>query len=1809
MAPSNRYQYADADIASFIGINPSEITPPPPQPPPVPAPVHERTPRQRRSGLTARPRVDPPAPGDRRRSGRSIAGDRPVGSMADILERTGMIQQADERSVMDPRAHAGHFMAGLASGGAGVIGGVGGAMSAADAAVGDDPTDEGLGAIGKQLTEYGSRVSTAVAPGVAIISRAMEDPREIANPRFWSSGAGMAVGSMLALAPVAAGGMKAAALAGLGVGASTVVGTALAGIFESVVEGGSAYDEAIAEGKSDVEAAERAAKVAAANVGLNVATNTIGFGPVLRGLMKGKKATTAASRMVDSVIGAKPTSVVATTARGALVEAAQEASQEGIQNVAAGRPVGEGALVSGAIGAMGGATVAGGLAAAQRSPPPPPTMPPPDVTPAPTAIAPAADPVAAPAPAEDVLEPPAPEPTPAPAPAPAPVEVGQDETLEDADDTAKAPDLEHPPPLATVEDEEAAKAAVVREEVGQTGDAIDFDPDELVVDAARFQFKAAGENTSGETGRLADVETWNPLSSGMAVVWIDKGGTQYIVDGHQRLGLAKRMKAKGQTPKITARILRETDGITSDDARAAAAIKNINEGSGTAVDAARVFRQSPEGMAESGLSGRSKIVRQGQAMAALDDRILRMVEKGDLSAEGATAAAAETDDVDMQWRIAKEFVENPPANENEARSIARQILGFVVDDKATQETLFGKVEVTQDIYRERGQVMAKALGILKSDKRVASTLLKNKSVIDAVGNTLDDAANKKWQEQAAVVTDLVEKLSLSKGQVSDALTAAALKVKDGTPVATAAKAFNTAIASAMEEGGLAGLTASRREQTSESPPGFFEEGQGEDVHPDAGGVAPAENWDAEPDFSPTAPPSGPGLFAAGPGPDPVVKATPQPKPTSTPKAQPRQVAVAALPAQLRSATPRSGYRSANYEIAFASDTDLALYVTAQTKKSKRDAGYRDFLKAQGLSAAQITAAGARVKNRIKGLASARFGTGQMSGTLTVPREGAAHEIMARPKSRSGLMVSNTPRPFKKVKVPAKTLSETLALPTNIQRSSGTAPLDTPATPPPTDPAAPASEDLRPMAIVQRVAESMKVPIHYGKAAPGALGHFRTVVNSIRLAVRGDAETSLHELGHAVDRIIGHWSDAQPAGGPLLEGQVKVDYVDELAAMGQETSRQSYTAVQVRREGVAEFVRTWLVDAETARTAAPKFAQAFENWIASGHPTARALTQAQEELSAYHRLTPDRQGEVQMAGGREPSRSIRKSLQRFFWGPGEAVETATTRLNQSLNDQYYILRKADDFIGTEDPALGLAAIFHSLGGTAGIADTYIRHGIRTADGTKVGDGLMGALAELKTEGEQQRFRKFLVARRSARVHEHGLMSGLADTTIAEWQTYGGDPAIARATEKYDRFRSDLLDYAIRKGVLTEDMRAKWEARWGGAYAPLKRVAEAMIDPTTGKRAGGGASWRNTTAVGRKFFGGKETILDPIVSTIEDTFEFVKKAETNAAMRELVERIHHIEGSGQWLEEIPPDQSVSQVKASEVKDAYRQALENQGLNNDQIAAILADETLDQQFDIYRPNTQASGPNRQLTYLARDGSRKWFNVNNEMLFETLSLLGPRSAHTVISALRPFASLARSTATLNLPFVARAVIKDVTQVNIYSERGLTPAAWLRGVRSVVTQDEDFQLYLASGAAQSNYIAQDIDYVKRAMQDTEPNKIKRRLVTLTNPFELLNAAREIAELTTRVAAGAHHRQAWKAEGQVQDEAMMKRLGYGMRNWTQNFQKQGTGLERMESGLDVPHQSRRRLDPGRRNNVKRHPKRRRCGTYGSADSRSRPRCG
>lgn len=348
-----------------------------------------------------------------------------------------------------------------------------------------------------------------------------------------------------------------------------------------------------------------------------------------------------------------------------------------------------------------------------------------------------------------------------------------------------------------------------------------FDPRALAVDAKLFQFKAGGDE-AGVTGKLKDVTTFDARQAGTVLVYEDKAGKQYIVDGHQRMGLAKRAIEGGQDPQtvfLTGSRLREADGWTPETARAQAAFKNIAEGTGTPIDAAKLFRElTPDEIAQMPkLSENNALVRNGRYLARLSDDAFGAVVNDVVPPEQGALVGELIIEPDHQMAALEALKRSEPANLTQARFVVEQVRNSEFVKSTEQGGLFNEAAFAESLVGERARVLDAVVRMVNQDKRTFATLLKREGAIQQAGNKLSREANLARKDESEQIAAIIRQHAYSPGPVSDALNAAARAVRDGQKPAAVADAVVGALKQAADRAVPAGRGAGAGQRGAQEP--------------------------------------------------------------------------------------------------------------------------------------------------------------------------------------------------------------------------------------------------------------------------------------------------------------------------------------------------------------------------------------------------------------------------------------------------------------------------------------------------------------------------------------------------------------------------------------------------------------------------------------------------------------------------------------------------------------------------------------------------------------------------------------------------------------------------------------------------------------------------------------------------------------------------------------------------------------------------------------------------------------------------------
>lgn len=361
-----------------------------------------------------------------------------------------------------------------------------------------------------------------------------------------------------------------------------------------------------------------------------------------------------------------------------------------------------------------------------------------------------------------------------------------------------APADEAPPPMETAPEGPPAPPHAYNAPAPQLSQApgtdfINIDPRDLTVDADKFQYKSGG-NEKGVVGNLTGSNRWEPALANPITTWLGNDGRLYVVNGHQRTDLALRAIDAGQ-PNVTipARVYKESDGYTPADMKALGAYQNIAEGSGTALDAARIMRETgltPNLLDLPSLPPKAPLVQEAQALSRLSDDAFKAVENGVVPSNYAAEVAKTFPDPEQQMAAINTLAKADPPNVAQARMIVQDMkeAGWNRNLDRAQGSMFGDEDI-EALYPNRARILDNAQKILRRTRAVFKTAVDQEGTLEGAGNKMSREANLEGKSENEKLAATLASEGLRRGPISDALSESARALANGQTLARATSDF------------------------------------------------------------------------------------------------------------------------------------------------------------------------------------------------------------------------------------------------------------------------------------------------------------------------------------------------------------------------------------------------------------------------------------------------------------------------------------------------------------------------------------------------------------------------------------------------------------------------------------------------------------------------------------------------------------------------------------------------------------------------------------------------------------------------------------------------------------------------------------------------------------------------------------------------------------------------------------------------------------------------------------------------------------
>ena len=310
---------------------------------------------------------------------------------------------------------------------------------------------------------------------------------------------------------------------------------------------------------------------------------------------------------------------------------------------------------------------------------------------------------------------------------------------------------------------------------------------DLFVAPKVFQYKAEGQfSATGQSGSLAEENVYDPVYAGTVSVWEDKlgelgpVGRVYVANGHNRYDLALRSGAQFMN-------VFRIDAATAAEARVVAALQNIKDSKGTAIDAGKLLRDtgmSIEDLRLQNVNLNGKLASEGVALSRLPQWLFDKAATGDLPTANAVAlGSAEGIDDAIISDVAKQAI----AGKWSAEKIVQAMQEAKFASTGTGGGDAGPVLPGFEEMFKTSNVVAlidirtAAFNKLSVEMRAlaAASQAKNTPYLESAGNTINVEGSQAARKMAAEAVAVFNRVTAYEGPVRDILNELAAQLPEG----------------------------------------------------------------------------------------------------------------------------------------------------------------------------------------------------------------------------------------------------------------------------------------------------------------------------------------------------------------------------------------------------------------------------------------------------------------------------------------------------------------------------------------------------------------------------------------------------------------------------------------------------------------------------------------------------------------------------------------------------------------------------------------------------------------------------------------------------------------------------------------------------------------------------------------------------------------------------------------------------------------------------------------------------------------------
>lgn len=658
--------------------------------------------------------------------------------------------------------------------------------------------------------------------------------------------------------------------------------------------------------------------------------------------------------------------------------------------------------------------------------------------------------------------------------------------------------------------------------------------------------------------------------------------------------------------------------------------------------------------------------------------------------------------------------------------------------------------------------------------------------------------------------------------------------------------------------------------------------------------------------------------------------------------------------------------------------------------------------------------------------------------------------------------------------------------------------------------------MRVAEIVEKIRHDFDLNITTGHIrGAGVRGQFNERDQGIRTKIANDLPTVSHELGHALSQRYG-----------LLDGLTGSMKKELEAALGEH--KAVYDESQWHSEGLAEYVRQYLQNRETAVINYPEFTAHFKSKIAG--KDAALIDQLADEVNAYYSLDAD------TATSNIRLREEKNPDARTF---GEKIKAKASVLYQAWLDGNQGVKEFDKATGGNTYKLATNAAYSDA-----MAGQIIVGDLTDANGQYVGPGLKTVLngLDLRNKEEYRLFGEYLTVKhgperlaQQMRVFADDRKNSTAWMQRRQAELESQYPQFKEISERLYDFQAQVLQtWGVDTGLISAETAKVWGERWE-FYVPLNRAV------SEGKRLiGAKRGFANQNSTINRAKGSGLDVIHPVDNIVNNLVKMVNAGVRNNVMRAITDTALTLSADAAFIEKIPTPLTRKAFSMIDTKETLLSQMQEIGLSAKDLEAVEGEiANID---DILYQYGRGKAHGSTITVL-KHGEPEFWKVNDPQLLESVTNMNQNSMEGILAAYGAVSRFMTSNITgnnviwsifSNAPrdlMTMYTYSKEKNPLKLFKEVG---AAYVNKAKMAQGGSVDplYKEFLAMGGGKTSAYTADKNLAKKARKSLSDKKIN------PNPLDWIGFVSDVVESGPRYATYKLMRQAGMEPQEAFYEAM-----------------------------------------------------------------------